>query len=245
MSISNEQLSKVLATYDRNSIWYKRDILGNRIANAGILFPVIANNEDRFLVNKRTIEGGIITTGVDVGKNGSKHAFCTQAISRTYREIEVLRSDEIDCRNQDDVTGEMEGIGVKLKQLKDGFITHVKYVIICYGKIDRVFVDSAEPTIIDFLQQALIDEGLHIPVVGSIKIPINDRIHMIGILLMQNRIRFLKGETTEIVKGLQEVTQDDEEKDLDVWLDDGTSDIDILDAFDYGIEVWEKQLVRI
>ena len=62
---------------------------------------------------------------------------------------------------------------------------------------------------------------------------------------MQNRIRFLKGETTEIVKGLQEVTQDDEEKDLDVWLDDGTSDIDILDAFDYGIEVWEKQLVRI
>ena len=245
MSINNEQLKKVLATYDKNSIWYKRDILGNRIANAGILFPLIANNEERFKIASRKLFGGLITTGVDIGKNGSKHAFCSQMISRTYREIEVLRSDEVDCSNQDDMQGDNSGIGVKLKQLKEGFVKHIKYVIMCYGRIDRIYVDSAEPTIIDFLQQVVVDIGLHIPVTGSIKIPINDRIHMFGILLMQDRLKFLKDETKEIIKGLQEVTQDDEVEDMDVWLDDGTSDIDILDAFNYGIERWATQLVRI
>ena len=68
---------------------------------------------------------------------------------------------------------------------------------------------------------------------------------MFGILLMQDRLKFIKGETTEIIKALQEVTQDDSVDDKDVWLDDGTSDIDILDACDYGIEQWTKQLVRI
>ncbi len=245
MSISDEQLKKVLATYDKNSIWYKRDILGNRIANAGILFPLIANNEERFKINNRKMYGGFITTGVDIGKNGSKHAFCSQMISRTYREIEVLRSDEVDCSNQDEMQGDNSGIGVKLQQLKQGFIKHVKYVIMSYGRIDRIYVDSAEPTIIDFLQQAIVDIDLHIPVVPSLKIPINDRIHMFGILLMQDRLKFINGETKEIIKGLQEATQDDEVEDMDVWLDDGTSDIDILDAFNYGIEQWAKQLVRI
>ena len=62
---------------------------------------------------------------------------------------------------------------------------------------------------------------------------------------MQDRIKFINGNTKEIIKGLQEATQDDEVLDADVWLDDGTSDIDILDAFNYGIEYWSKQLVRI
>lgn len=245
MSITNEQLKKVLATYDKTSIWYKRDILGNRIANAGILFPLIANDEARYKIPVNTIHGGLITTGVDIGKNGSKHAFCSQIISHTYREVQVLRSDEVDCSTQDEMQGDNSGIGVKLKQLKQGFQKHVKYVIMHYGKVDRIYVDSAEPTIIDFLQQSIIDMGLHIPVTGSLKIPINDRIHMFGILLMQDRLKFINGETQEIIKGLQEATQDDEVEDMDVWLDDGTSDIDILDAFNYGIEQWATQLVRI
>lgn len=61
---------------------------------------------------------------------------------------------------------------------------------------------------------------------------------------MQDRIRFVKNETDEIIKGLQEATQDEEAED-DRYLDDGTSDIDILDANNYGIEKWYKQLLRI
>ena len=242
MSISNEQLKNVLATYDKTSIWYKRDILGNRIASAGVLFPIITDNENNYYTDKA--DTGYIIVGVDIGKNGSKHAFCTTQIRKTFREIIVLKSDEVDCTSQDDVDGDRSGIGVKLLQLKKGFINHIKYILNYYGRIDRIKVDSAEPTIIDFLQQALIDIDFHIPVEPSIKIPINERIHMFGILLMQERIHFIKGQTKEIVKALQEATQDEEAVD-DRYADDGTSDIDILDAFNYAIEQWHKELIRI
>lgn len=105
-------------------------------------------------------------------------------------------------------------------------------------------LNAKEPTIIDFLQKSLENENIHIPVKPSIKIPIEDRIHLIGVLLMQDRLKFLKGETNEIVKALQEATQDDKSE-IDRWLDDGTSDIDILDAFDYGIENWARELMLL
>ncbi len=241
MSINNEQLKTILKTYDRSSIWYKRDILGQRIASAGILFDLIANNKERYLTKDKI--GGMIVCGVDFGKNGSKHAFCSQIISRSYRNVLTIRSDEVDCTNQDGVQ-DTDGIGVKLKQLRDGFIKHIKYVIMNYGKVDYVFADSAEPSLIDFLQKSLENENIHIPVRPSIKIPIEDRIHLIGVLLMQDRLKFIDKETTEIVKALQEATQDDKSE-VDRWLDDGTSDIDILDAFVYGIENWSRELMLL
>lgn len=243
MSISNEKLKKIIATYDKTSIWYRRDILGLRIANAGILFPLIANDETRFLTNTPMTDCYIVC-GVDIGKNGSKHAFCTTQMSKAFSQVVVLKSDEVDCTNQDNVIGDTSGIGTKLMQLKQGFIKHVKYIINRYGRITKVKVDSAEPTIINFLQQALIDIDIHIPVEPSIKIQINDRIHLFGVLLMQDRLKFIQNETKEIIKGLQEATQDEEAED-DRYLDDGTSDIDILDAFNYSIEEWNKQLIRI
>lgn len=241
LSITNEKLKKILSTYDKTSIWYKRDILGQRIANAGILFDLIANNRERYITDDNIV--GLITTGVDFGKNGSKHAFCSQIISRTYHDIQVIRSDEEDCTIQDGVV-DNDGIGVKLAQLKKGFLNHIKWILKYYGRIDYVFADSAEPELIDFLQQCLINEGYHIPVQPSIKIEIKDRIHLIGILLMQDRLKFKRDTTNEIVKGLQEATQD-ENVDEDRWLDDGTSDIDILDAFDYGIEVWHREILLL
>ena len=199
LSITNDQLKKTLSTYDKNSIWYKRDILGQRIANAGILFDLIANNKERYLTED-TLHG-IITTGVDFGKNGSKHAFCSQIISRNYKNIQVIRSDEEDCTTQDGVI-DNDGIGAKLSQLKMGFLKHIKWVLRYYGKIDYIFADSAEPELIDFLQQCLINEDIHIPINPSIKIEIKDRIHLIGILLMQDRLKFKKDTTNEIIKGL-------------------------------------------
>ena len=43
---------------------------------------------------------------------------------------------------------------------------------------------------------------------------------------------------------MQDATQDDKAED-DRYLDDKTSDIDILDAHNYGIEKWYKTILRI
>lgn len=242
LSVDNKKLKDILRTYNKNSIWYKRDILGQRIASAGVLFGDIANNKARYMIDKA--RSGFITTGVDFGKNGSPHAFCSQRISPTFDYIDVLKSDVIDCSQDSEEVEDTKGIGNTLAKLEKGFIKHIKYVLKKWGSIEAIFCDSAEPELIEFLRKALLKNGLQIPIRESIKIDISSRIHLWGILLMQDRIKFVKNETEEIVKGLQEATQDEEAED-DRYLDDGTSCIDILDANDYGIERWYKQLLRI
>jgi PBSX family phage terminase large subunit len=242
LSISDDKLKQVLATYNKNSIWYKRDILGNRIASAGILFGEIANNQARYMVDKA--RSGFITMGVDFGKNGSAHAFCSQRISRNFDYIDVLKSSEMDCTENGEQVSDDRGIGEVLTKLEIGFTRHIKEVQKKWGMIEAIFCDGAEPELIEFLRKVLIKNSWSIPIYESIKIPISSRIHLWGILLMQDRIKFVKNETDEIVRGLQEATQDVDAED-DRYLDDGTSDIDILDANNYGIEKWYKQLLRI
>lgn len=177
-------------------------------------------------------------------KNGSPHAFCSQRISRTFDYVDVLRSDLIDCTEKGEKVTDNMGVGEILAKLEKGFIKHIKYVLKKWGSIEGIFCDSAEPELIEFLRKALMRNGLYVPIYESIKIEIPSRIHLWGILLMQDRIKFVKNETEDIIKGLQEATQDEEAED-DRYLDDGTSCIDILDANNYGIERWYAQLLRI
>ena len=53
------------------------------------------------------------------------------------------------------------------------------------------------------------------------------------------------GIAESVIAGLSHALSTHGNVNEDRWLDDGTSDIDILDAFDYGIERWCKPLIKI
>lgn len=233
LSISDEKLKKVLSTYNKSSIWYSRDILGKRVANESFLFrPIIENVED-YLIDKPNI--GYISMGIDFGGNGSAHSFVTSSIMRNFSEVNVLRSDKTEI---------IDDIHTKLKQLKEAFKKHLLFVLNKYGKVDIIWADCAEQILISALQEVLDELGLSIPIKDSVKTPISSRIYAINMLLMIKKIKFVKGDTDTIVKALQEAVQDSEADD-DRWLDDGTSDIDSIDGFNYGIEYWFKQILKI
>lgn len=52
MSISDDQLRAVLSTYDRKSVWYARDILGQRKMAEGLVYPI-------FSMEKHVVKGAI------------------------------------------------------------------------------------------------------------------------------------------------------------------------------------------
>lgn len=52
MSISDDQLRAVLSTYDRKSVWYARDILGQRKMAEGLVYPM-------FSMEKHVVKGTI------------------------------------------------------------------------------------------------------------------------------------------------------------------------------------------
>jgi len=232
LSITDEKLKKVLSTYDKTSIWYKRDILGKRVANESFLFTQLITNESEYLVKEHS--GGIISTGIDFGGNGSAHAFVTSAIPRSYYGITVLRSDKTEV---------IDDIHKKLKQLKEAFKKHILFVIEKYGKIDYIWADCAEQILISALQEVLDELGLHIPIKNSLKTPIPSRIYAINMLLMTNKIKFIEKDTKTVRNALQEAVQDPNADD-DRWLDDGTSDIDTTDAFNYSIENWYRVILK-
>ncbi len=233
LSISNDKLKKVLSTYDKNSIWYKRDILGKRIANESFLFKYIIDNEELFYTDNPNI--GYISTGVDFGGNGSAHSFVTSSITRNFTGIDVLKSDKTEV---------IDDIHQKLKQLKEAFKNHILFVINKYGHIDTIWADCAEQILISALQEVLDELHLHIPINNSIKCEIPSRIYAINMLLMIQKIRFVRNDTKTIISALQEAVQDPDEND-DRWLDDGTSDIDSIDGFNYSVEYWYKQLLKV
>ena len=118
------------------------------------------------------------------------------------------------------------------------------FVLNKYGKIDIIWADCAEQILISALQEVLDELHLHIPIKDSLKTPISGRIYAINMLLMVGKLRFVKDDTKVLITALQEAVQDPEEDD-DRVLDDGTSDVDTYDAFNYSIENWYKQLLKI
>ena len=233
LSISNEKLKKILETYDKNSIWYKRDILGKRIASESFLFSPIIEKEEDYIIDETT--PSYISMGIDFGGNNSAHAFVTCSIKRDYSEIAVLRSDRTEI---------VDDIHTKLKQLKSAFKKHLLFILNKYGKVDVIWADCAEQVLISALQEVLDEIGFSIPIRNSVKTPINSRIYAINMLLMIKKIKFIKGDTNSVIEALQQAVQDPNENE-DRWLDDGTSDIDTIDAFNYGIEYWYKQILKL
>ena len=77
---------------------------------------------------------------------------------------------------------------------------------------------------------------------NSVKNKLIDRIKGLSILLNTDKIKFLRNKTEVVIEALQTAVYD--EKTPDVWQDDGTSDIDSLDALVYSFSAYFNQLLR-
>ena len=205
------------------TIYYQRYILGQWARAEGAIYKLFANKPEKYEIsNARNILFQEITVGVDFGGNKSKHTFVATGITPKYQEAIVLVSERHDA----DVDPE------ELGQL---FIEFIQRVIALYGRVDYVYPDSAEQVLIRGLKTALLKAGLgNIIVRDAKKSPIVDRIRLVSSLIAQERF-FYTPEAHTVRDALVEAVWD-ERKNETVRLDDGTSDIDTLDALEYSIE---------
>ena len=211
----------------QGTVYYNRYILGQWCNAEGIIFTPIADNKNRYLVDKPI--NGICNIGIDWGGNGSKHSITATIVSRDYSRVQVLASDL------------MKSTGTNTKQVFRWINNFILKIIDKYGITpNAIFCDSAEQVLNNSLRSEL---DLHIPVGDSIKIPIEDRIKGLIRLMNNDKISFIKGQTDTIVKALQTALYDDNSP-TDRWIDDGkTSDIDSLDSFIYSFERYMNALM--
>lgn len=233
-NISEERFKEVISRYEPGSIWYIRDIEGKRSIAEGLIYHKIATSiaakDNLFLMKKKAVKELIkqgevikINVGVDFGGNGSGHAFVATAVTTNYNLIIFLRSerhlgDDIDP----DVLGNL-------------FIKFIKAVLDDYGFITRVYADSAEQVLMRGLRNALVRNLMgDIKIANALKSKITNRIFLTTAMAAQGRLFFT--EDTETYQEAVSMAVWDSTKIELIRLDDGSSDIDTLDASEYTIE---------
>ena len=169
-----------------------------------------------------------IHIGVDFGGNKSANTFVAVGFTPMLKEVIVLEAERHEGKTNP-------------TELENKFVDFLEKVQRTYGKGGNVFCDSAEQTLIGGFRKAIVTHGLRFNVEDATKNPINDRIRMI--LKLMSSGRFKVGEWCEtVIKALSEAVYSSKEGHEDERLDNGQSDIDSIDALEYGIEPHLKEL---
>lgn len=213
------------------TVYYNRFILGQWTRAEGAIYKQFAGQPDKYLLSVEEAVGRryrYINVGIDFGGNKSKHAFVAGGMPVNYSEYTALMAERHDPK--DPLTLE--------KQTVD----FINRVISTFGHVDYVYCDSAEQVLIKGIINALETAGLnHIPVRNARKAEVNDRIRCATRLQGRNRFWY-----TDLAFGVKEALEQavwDESRQDDTRLDDGSSDIDTLDAMEYTFERDMKRLI--
>ena len=230
--VTPERLSDIIAQYDKSSVWYRRDILGERCAAEGLIYRRFADSPADFTCDTVDMANvDFVTLGVDFGGNRSRTTFVASAIMRdggvTVLDEHVVAGEkgEIDsARVERELFAFIRGIRERYPGV------YVKYV----------FADSEAQYLINGVRRYLASHGESAVVKDSAKRPITDRIALVNRLISTGKFRVMR-HCTALIAGLSEAVWD-ESAESDRRLDNFTSDIDILDAMEYSIERYMKRL---
>lgn len=221
------------------TIYYNRFILGQWIAAEGIIYRLFADSltgDGRFLwPENRPCKPWRVHIGVDFGGNGSQHAFVAVGVLPGYSGVVALTSRRIDPAGTDETF------------LSEQFLDFVESVFAAWGEIHAVYCDSAEQVLKNSLKSAARRtrfSWLADRIYDSKKIEITDRIRLTSILMGGGRFWYLPSADT-LRDALAAALWSGKHPGKDERLDDGSTDVDTLDAFEYAIERDYKRYLRL
>jgi PBSX family phage terminase large subunit len=230
MSISEERLRSILQTYDKGTVWYKRDILGQRTAAEGIIFKYFADNPAPYLMREADLfdERGIlkfrftmITIGIDFGGNKSRTTFYATGFLNNYQKLIVLDEEKLPICEE-----------VNTLQIQQKFLEFFRRVEAKYGYIQECFGDNAASTLIYDLRQTVREERLNTRMNGCDKDTILNRVRIVDNLLRTGRL-YVLNTCPGLKKALSELKWDDEKEDEVEDLNIGSIN-DYWDGFNYS-----------
>lgn len=231
----NKSLSdKVKERYARQftGVFYDRYIKGLWVRAEGIIYTLFANNKMgyRTKLTKQQIKEQLahIIVGVDFGGTKSGHSFVATGYTKKFDRVIPLKARRI--------LKKLNPI-----QLENAFITFVQEVYKDYGRPLEIRYDNAEPTLAEGLKMAARDSNVPMTLKGAKKTSIIGRIELEIKMFAVGYIEFTD-ECEDLELALSNAVWNPK-KDME-RLDDGTLDIDTLDAFEYSFEPLMKDIIR-
>ena len=210
------------------TVYYDRFILGLWKAAEGVIYSQFADDPNRYLLDEAP-EVHIATIGVDFGGNGSAHAFVCNGILPGWKGVVTL--DEYYRKEV-----------ISPTSLENDFVNFVKRCKEKY-RVYEVYCDSAEQVLIEGLRRAAAKAGLRVDIKNAKKGPINDRIRFYCALIGSGRYSVLRT-CPHVIESLSTATWSNKSG-KDERLDDGTYNIDSLDALEYSTEAYMSDIMAL
>lgn len=210
-------------------VFFKRYILGEWKSADGVIYRQFADDPERFILDEVPADIIIGTMGLDFGGNGSAHAGCLVGITRGYRSIVILdeyyRKEVIDPGTlTDDVCGFVQRSQAQVRATS-------------------IWCDSAETTLIKGIRTEVFARHIPVEVRNARKGEIIDRIRLCDMLMSQGRF-FIMRRCRHTIAALSEAVWDSKSPTRDRRLDDGSTNIDSLDALEYALEPHANRLIE-
>lgn len=225
---------KELCKEYEGTIYYERLIEGKWKRAEGAIFRRFADSPEAFIRPADRSRLSRIVIGVDFGGNGSGHAFVATGFYPDGR-IQPLMSRK--HMNRDFPQG------IDANILGDLFLQFVQDVVIVYGMPERVYWDNAETVLGTSIRNVCKIRFPAIRVMPAAKKRIKDRIDFTVRLLGAGLFSM-----TEECETLREAMEDavwNPKSAEDERLDDGSTDIDSLDAYEYTIEREIREIAHV
>lgn len=254
-----EFVEKLCKEYD-GTIYYDRLILGLWKRADGSIYKRFADNPEAFrceIVDEFSQESEYkqfrkeditsIEIGLDFGGNQSGHSFVARGYTDNYSSVIALKSKRVMAKdeNEDIDSNRLNELFCKfIREVTDEYSVCVRsgdYVQYC--NVESVYWDNAETVLGNSIRNAVEKEFPWISVRPAKKRPINDRIRC-TVKLMGARRFFITKDCESLKTALTDAVWNKEVVGKDERLDDGSTDIDSLDAFEYTIERDMKYLIE-
>lgn len=255
-----EEFVQQLCKEYEGTIYYDRLILGKWKRAEGAIYKRFADNPDSFLCDVvdeftpdpehkqfRKEDITSIEIGLDFGGNQSGHSFVARGYTDYYRDVIALKSRRIMAKDEnEDIDSN------KLNELFCEFIQEVidEYAVcvkrgdyVQYCNVESVYWDNAETVLGNSIRNAVEVKFPWISVRPAKKRTINDRIRCTVKLMGAGRF-FITKDCGTLQDAFTDAVWDKEIIGKDERLDDGSTDIDSLDAFEYTIERDMKMLIQ-
>lgn len=211
------------------TVYYDRYILGLWKAAEGSIYRLFADNSENYIIDEIP-PIMFATIGVDFGGNGSATAFNLTGYTHGFKEIVTLRE-------------YYKKAIVSPKELEDDFVAFVRECK-CFFNVTDAYCDSAEQTLIQGLKTASAKAGLGIWIHNARKGEINDRIRFFCRLQGIGRHKIHRS-CQKTIEAFESAVWDSKAATKDVRLDDGNYNIDSLDAQEYAVEPYMKQILTV
>lgn len=224
------------------TVYYDRFINGLWVRAEGAIYRKFADNPKMYkceIVDSINQEREIhqilrsqiskIVIGIDFGGNKSGHAFVATGQTRDYGELIGLKSKRF--------FGDYDSNDIDKLALE-----FAEEVMDRYGQIDIIYWDNAETVLGRGIERAFSKKYPSVIVRPARKDRINDRIN--ATLRLMGAMRFHYTDDCETLKNALSDAVWNDKVQCDERLDDGSTDIDTLDGFEYTFERDIKRYIR-